>query len=314
MIGGDGDASGAIIASLQIGPVKITGGGELIGGAGINAGSIISKSGDISSVSVDGRVLGASGVSGYSGIIYAPSGTVKSVHIGADLVGGSTGAGEAGFMTGAIIGENIGTVRIDGSLIAGHKDGGLGLAGSGAIMANHHLESVSIGGNVLGNIDNFALISAVGQVSQGSTSDVGIGKVTIHGDSTFTNILAGFSSIGSSISADSQIGTVTVDGTWTAGNVAAGVQRTDAYYGNAGDKSIVGLYDTGIISRISKVILRGGIAGTPAPGDSFGIVAEQVASVVVNGSPIDLTGGASNDLVPVDTGVMTNDFHVLEVI
>ena len=78
-----------------------------------------------------------------------------------------------------------------------------------------------------------AIISAVGQANHaaGATTDVALGSVTVKGNATYGDILAGYSTdtdngtmpLGTGVSADAQIGTVTIGGNLTATNIIAGV-------------------------------------------------------------------------------------------
>jgi hypothetical protein len=314
LIGSAGDLSGMIRATRDVGPVKLVGdGSSLLGGTGHQSGSIISTNGDLVSVSIGGSLVGGSGVTIDSGTLQAMKGTIRSVVINKDFVGGSTAVGEIGLRTGAILAQDIATVKIGGNATSG-SNGGLLLINSGVIASGNSIKSVVIAGNAVGSATNRFSIQARGQLAPVGAVDLAIGSVSIGGVAQFVEILGGFA-FDSAANPDAQIGTVRVGSDWIASNIATGVNRGDAFYGNLGDASFpLPEADTAIISRIGSIIIAGNVFGTPALGDTFGFVAESVGSVKINGSLVVLTPGPSTDILPVSVGASTGDVNVLEVI
>ena len=67
-------------------------------------------------------------------------------------------------------------------------------------------------------------------------------------------------------------------------------------------------------ASIARIVV-GGIEGSTAAGDGFGLVAEEIGKVKIGASLVALTPGARNDLTPIPLlpAGSTNDFFAREV-
>ena len=191
--------------------------------------------------------------------------------------------------------------NIDGSVTAG-TNGGVSLGNSGVIRTGR-IQDLTIGGNVIGNANVAAVISAAATID--AKSDIGIAKLLIKGNADFAEILSGYGGVttsgfrGQLASADAQIGTVEIRGTTHSTNIIAGAAAgTGGRFGDATDviSSGAGVRNsTSVISQIASVILKGNVL---ANADTFGIVAQHLLSVKLGaaGTPLaGLTKGAGND-------------------
>lgn len=327
LVGGDyqdndhtASLSGVINARDNIGSVVIGNGsrsqpGGIVGGTGHTSGGIFAG-GTLGPTAIFGSVTGASSTATQN---VTNSAYIQAAHLPALFIGGNVQAG---------------------------GDGGAGIDSSGAIRSQHEIGSIFIKGDLVGTMNtapgnvgvapiaptfNPAIISAAGQqiLPPNATADIAIRSVTIGGSAAHAKILAGYSTdttgqtvaLGKPVNADASIGIVRIGKTISSTDIIAGVSPgADGVFGEQtafDDARISGPGTTDradIISRISRVIIGGGVVGTAFPADSYGIEAQQVVSVVVHGAATPLTPGASNDLAPgKPVGGSGSDLYAIEV-
>jgi hypothetical protein len=138
-------------------------------------------------------------------------------------------------------------------------------------------------------------------------TDVAIQSVTVLGNASYGDILAGYSTntnggadpLGTGVNANAQIGTVTIGGNLMGTNIIAGVAPgTNGYFGTASSAALsgAGVADLpSLISTISKIIITGNVLATPNTSDSYGIAAQYIKSATVGGAVLPLVSGADND-------------------
>jgi hypothetical protein len=99
-----------------------------------------------------------------------------------------------------------------------------------------------------------------------------------------------------------RIASIVVGGNFSASSIAAGVAPgVDGQYGTMDDVVIGSRTDAGgPTARIGAVAIGGRALGTPAAGDHYGIVAEQIVSAKLRGRPLKLTTGPHNDSLSLD--------------
>ena len=306
--GASGAISGSIVAVGKLAGAKI--GGSVQGGNGDIGGRVIST-GDMGPVTVTGSLIGGAGNG--SGQIIA-GGTMKATVIGGDVVGGSAAGTATLSESGFIRGKHIANLTIGGSLIAGTDNTSGFFQDNGAVQANDDIGSLLIKGSVVGNATSPALIFARGSAAPTTTTDVAIGSLRVLGRVEFGKILAGVLSGEIAVNADAQIGSVFVGKDWIASSIAAGaIPGPNNFFGDGDDAKMSGIGikdDPSISSKIGNVAIGGQVIGTVGGTDHFGIVAEIVGAVKVNGSSLPLTAGKSNDDVAIG---ITGDFEVNEV-
>lgn len=289
VIGGSNFDAGSIIGTGDIGMIKIV--GDLKGGTGDRAGRIHGNAG-IASVSIGGSLVG--GTFDETGEIRADL-KLGKVTIGQNIVGSDVTGNATLDRAGYVVGNQIGSVTVTGSIIAGTNSGTGRLTNSGGIRALHDLGSVIVKGSLVGNSTNNVTVAALGQAAT-TTSDVAIKSVSVTGRVQFAEILAGYnadvstSQRGVATDADAQIGSVTVNGDWTSSSIAAGATSgTDSFFGDTNDAAITGGKAT-IFSSIASVVIKGQALGTLAAGDAarFGIVAQFLGSVKIGATKFPL--------------------------
>lgn len=199
----------------------------------------------------------------------------------------------------------IGTVTVRGSFVGGKLSTGAAFG------------TIDIRGDIIGSAASPVVISAVGRaVSPASGPDFAIASLIVGERVESLRVLAGYDAAGAAKNADASIGEIRVGKTWQAGTVLAGVgPGVDGLDGTADDRPLAGAgvrNKVGIVSQIARLVIKGAATGSVTIGDSFGIIAEKIASARVNGTPLPFTPGAhtSGDFFPVGGGT---DFAIGEV-
>jgi hypothetical protein len=315
LIAGDGNGSGTIL-SVQgaVGPVKI--GRNVEGGMGNFAG-LVSAGIRIESVSVSGSLLGGPGEG--SGRIES-FGAIGTVKIGGGMVGGD------GLRSGTIdAATTLGAVTLGGSLRGGNDDGNSGVIRTGGAMGSIKIEGDIIAGNANGSgkVDSGGTLASVtvggsldGDASRhgagGSVSDAGqilsvgaMGPVRIGGD-----VLGGFASQTGRIVSMDTIASVTLGGSLLGNSSFTGeILSTGALGPVKIGGNIVGNFqsdvgfqvaESGYIQgqRIASLFVGGSIkagvdatSGVPQKVGSVRAV-DDIGPIFIKGS---LLGTASND-------------------
>jgi hypothetical protein len=160
---------------------------------------------------------------------------------------------------------------------------------------------------VHGSVTN-STFTALGQAVQGAKTDLAFGKIAITGAVSSSRFLAGYDVNGNAGNGDAQIGAVTVGGDWTASDLVAGTQAgADNLFGTSDDTAI-GAGSLNIVSKIASVVIGGQVFGTADTTDHFGFVAELIGSFKVNKVAIPLQNGVAE----LD-GSTTADVTIFEV-
>jgi hypothetical protein len=322
--GGDGDFSGAISAQGRLGTVKIT--GNVLGGAGAQSGALLSYEragvvGNIGTVNISGHFTGGAGDD--SGLIHA-DGALGKLTVGA--FEGGTGPGSGSLDTGdGLLGTgNVTSIRILGNLMQAEVNPGVD---SATLVIGGKLTALSVTGNTNGaaiHVGNDAAtlafsgnvtdttITARGQATQGATTDLALGALTIRGNVSGSSFFAGYSLLGDAVNPDAQIGSVNVIGNWTASNLVAGADSgTDAFFGDDNDMKAAGPDAAGIVSKIASVIIGGSVSGSGTAGETFGFVAQFVAKLKVGTTIFALNALADTQFIPV--GGASSGVAIVEV-
>ena len=158
----------------------------------------------------------------------------------------------------------IGTIKIGGSF----RD-------DGRIQAVNRIAAITIGGDLH---DTEVEIFAKSPLA-GKGPDNAIGKLTIGGNTESSNFI-----LGRNNNADTGIGTISVGHAWIASTILAGTTAgLDGFIGTVDDAKVtIGApIDTARISTIASLIIKGQALGTPASGDHFGIVAQQIGKAKI---------------------------------
>src|SRR4030095_7167084 len=264
LMGGEGDRSARISAG-QMG--KVTIGGDVRGGLGAESGAVTASA--IASVTVNGDLVG--GPQSSTGVINGFN-KLGPVVVGGDLRGG--GNSDAG----AILGEEIKSVTIRGSLYGGPASGtpqisGITLgpvkifgdfvggtnqfAGNQGAISALNIASVTCarpiyGGSGMGPSGLLTASETLGPVKIGGNligralqfpvikAGTSIASLTVGGRVENAAIFAGSAyNTGALGDPDAQIGPVRISGDWIASNLAAGVNGSNGLIGD-GDDTLIG--------------------------------------------------------------------------
>ena len=143
-----------------------------------------------------------------------------------------------------------------------------------------------------------------------------VSAITVSGNTSLADILVGYTQQNAPINPGAQIGSITIDGNCTATNIIAGAQNSSPVNANFGDNNDVPIPSNSTInalSAIASITINGTVSGTDSTtnaADHFGIVAQQIGALTVHGTQIHLTPGPSNDDIPLGN---TGDFNVHEI-
>lgn len=307
IIGGPEVITGNIGLYADSGPIKI--GMNVEGSTGDLSGAINSF-GKIASISIGRDLIGGTG--GYSGVINPPNSINSS--IGKLEITGSI-IGNSGLRSGSVWSlGTIGTMTVGVNVSAG--DG----LGSGGIRANTSIGSLTIGGNVTGDGEDPVYITGGGiDYQTGAPKAIAaLGKIVIKGNVTNTKILAGwdakadqnssFSHRPAAVNGDASITSVVVEGNWAASDIVAGAEDGTANGFGRNDTVITGDLAKSI-AKIGSVTILGTAVGSAVAGEHYGIVAEQIGKLQVNGNRFVTTNGT--DAGPIDN--QNFNFTYLEV-
>lgn len=318
LVGSMGLGSGQVAAGKEMGKLLIN--GDVIGGSMLFAG-YISVGAQTHSLTIAGSLIGGS--SNWSGNIQA-SGSIESLKIGGNIVGGNISGTQGDLDTTALIRANrIDSMLVGGSIIAGIDSSSAGqLLNNAGIRVTNDIEKLVIKGSIVGNQQpdgtTLVTISARGQATPGTTSDIAIGSLQVGGRVELANILAGFDQddpVTSGSNGNASIGTVKVGGNWIASNLTAGIQDGgDPGFGTEDDVIInipPGAATDAIIARIASIAIKGLVIGTPATDTTnFGFTAQQIGSFKSLGFTASLTSGTD---APISLSPTTADVTIREL-
>lgn len=244
---------------------------------------------NIGYLNATGVALGSVVVDGDLGRIDA--GAVKALTVQSLGAFGLTTQGGTGNLVSNFTG-NLGRLTVkasihDASVLGTGSIGAVGINGSflgGRLSAGADLGTVTVRGDIAGTAASPVIISGFGKaVAPAKGLDVAIKALKILGGVDFLRVLAGYDLTLAGQNADASISSIFVGADWHASTVLAGTAAgADGFAGTTDDAKIVGTRDnTKIFSTIASLTIRGQAFGTIAGGDTFGIVAEQIAKAKV---------------------------------
>lgn len=269
--GGTGAASGTLYSGGSIGKITL---GSLLGSSGESgslvegSGSIVSR-GDISSITINGRMEGgagfasgsiragisssanpkigdikikgsmAGGAGDFSGMLFS-EGTVKSLTVGGSIMGDAGDYNLGGAAQGQVyIMKTLGSVKVTGDVL-----GGSGTSG-GRIYAKAGLGPVTIGGSMVAGpgVNDPALISdkAIGAVKIGGDVDGREGAgvtMQIAAGTNLAGVTIGGSMLNAQITAQDQLGAVVIKGSLTSASIVARGQEVQSAKADIAIKSV----------------------------------------------------------------------------
>jgi hypothetical protein len=139
---------------------------------------------------------------------------------------------------------------------------------------------------------------------------VAIDKLKVRGDVENAQILLGYNKDELPKNPDASVGEVIVDGNWKASSLVAGVlDSTDDGFGR-NDALIPGDQTSDILARIAKIVIKGTATGSADPADHFGITAQRVAKLKIEGVKVTLSKDVQENILLDPTN---GDFRLVEV-
>ena len=99
-------------------------------------------------------------------------------------------------------------------------------------------------------------------------------------------------------------------GDWSASSLVAGVLDATGDGFGQNDTLIVGKNNRNLVARIASVVIKGSATGSAAAGDHFGISAQSIGKLSIDGENIALQKGKIDNFLLDETN---GDFRVVEV-
>ncbi|MEO8350826.1 MAG: integrin alpha [Chthoniobacteraceae bacterium] len=127
-------------------------------------------------------------------------------------------------------------------------------------------------------------------------------RVEVGGNFVRSQLVAGYDGAASPVNGSASLGKITIKGDFSESSIAAGVDAgPDGFFGT-GDDALIDA-EAALIGQIASITIKGRITGSPAnPDDGFGIVAEEIRSLSIQGRKISMNDGARSDTTPVPLG------------
>jgi len=229
--------------------------------SGAVAGSRTIESIDLSHPVFSGTALSIS-------IRPTPGGGDGSIDIGGIITGpgGVSAIGIDGSFSSLIAHGNVGSVAVRGSLHAGST-----------IRSDRRISEIVISGSLEGTAADPVIIAA-----RGDDNGVALGQVSVRGDSSYGQILAGYDTALVAVNGAARIDSVVIGGTMFGTDIVAGITNPDGLaFGKVTDKAI----DRSDRSRIGSVRI-GSVVATQTSADAYAIAANAIGTVYVGGTRI----------------------------
>jgi hypothetical protein len=279
LVGGGDSRGGGISAAGGMGTVKI--GRDVHGGSSVGeSGSIISRGGNLASVTIGGSLIGGSGYD--SGEIFS-TGDVGSVKIGGDIIGGTID--DSGQVT---VRGKLTSLTLGGSLFGGTSDS-TGVI-SGAVIGTINLGRNLVGGSIAsttGTLDRSGYVE-----SQDRLAAITVGGSLFAGWDTSTG---GSLTKNASIRADADLGSVTVKGSLHGHSTANGL--SPVVISGRGQATPLGDVNVAIQKiTISGSVDRANIFGGYTRDLAAGTFVSQIGTIAVSGdwTASNVVGGVIN--------------------
>jgi len=290
--GGSGLDTGTVVANAK----AVSIGGDIVGGSEIGTGTL--SLADVKTLTIGGSIEG--GTEAQAGnVLLGSAGTVKiKGNIEGRLQTSATQAGQVGTFSAS---GDVGSLSVDGGLIAGTFGSGVAQPYNGAILVGGNLGSLTIGGEISGNNNTKAFILAKGSAPATAGNYQAIGKLAVGGSVSYAYIASGHAkdltagnSVGAAENPDAGIGRVTVGGNWFHSNLTAGVNDANSTGFSSGDTHSLG--DVSRQAVLGPIVIKGqALDSAAAPGFS-GFGAERIASIIAGGVKLFKTGDANRSL------------------
>lgn len=292
IVGGSGGTTGF----LQLIFAKdVTIGGNIQGGAGVDSGYFFSNGSVTGKLIVGGSVYGSDDVSNTG---YIKVSSAKSIEVKGSLIGGdATMANKVN--TGYIsAGGAIDSLTIGGNIIGGNQFNSTNV-NLGGVRAGT-IGTMLVKGDILGQNSEYVNITAQGDITKTSGTNLAIKSLTVNGNMNYVNILGGYDQSGSTLDGaggndggSAQLGTITVLGNFFNSTIATGVSNDNTAVNHWADGNNVLLAKptgSNIVASIAKIVIK----GASFANVQNGVAAELVKSLSFGGSNVPVPAGAQN--------------------
>ena len=283
---GADNGSGVLGLAVEGFSKSVTIGGNIIGGSGTFSGFVSFSAGTFT---LGGSVIGGSNDA--AGFVL---GDADVLNIKGSIIGGVTDGTNSFAAGGLDAGLGAGAINIRGDLIAGKITGGTENL-NGSISSSGDVDSIHIGGSVLGDNADRALILVSGFNFPTPGIHNAIGSLTIGGSIEYGVIAAGndgtyvtTANLGNATNPNASIGKVTIDGNFYHSTIMAGTNDNDVIGagriiagGPNPDTQSIGM--AGSLATLGPVVIKGALLDDyDASGDS-GFEAAQITSITAGG-------------------------------
>lgn len=303
IVGGSAQYTGTVILSKA---TTATIGGDILGGSSAVSG-YVSINAIAGKLTVGGDVHGSDNLSNTGGIFAA---NAANIEIKGSLIGGNTTMGNVNTSGAVVVNAALTSLTVGGDIKAGTHFSTTTDHTLGAVRAGTIGTMLVKGGLVGADTNSRVLITARGDTSKTTGTNVALTSLTVMGSVSNAMILGGYDTSGTTVNGNggangggAQLGTITINGDFFNGSIATGVSNNTATTGHWADNTNTLLSTNALVASIAKIVIKGScFAGTQS-----GIAAEQIKSLSVGGFTVPVAAGAQ--YFPVN-----GNFYVQQVI
>jgi hypothetical protein len=269
-------------------------------------------------------------------VVINVTGKLEKVKIDGDLSGGATPVAtlqrvltdlapsdprvSGGVPTGSFNAGSVGTFSVGGSMMGGSvtSNGDIGSVSvggdlnSGAIISEGTIKNVKIEKSLVSDDpEDPAIIAALARIGGTKAADaLALDELRVKGNVENAQVLLGYNKKQEGVNPNAGVGKVVVNGNWVASSIAAGVVDPSVDGFGQNDTLIAQDSTDNLIAKIASVTIKGTATGTAMEADSFGVTAEQINKLSVNGTKIALDKNAIDNVL---LDPINNDFRVIEI-
>ena len=276
--------------------------------------------GDVNNASF--RVLGSLGSASIGGNLLGKGGAGVRLVASLAAARGVAALGVSGGVPEGVFADSIGTFTLNGNMsgaavaATGTIDSVLvmGDVAAGSVIAATRIPVVKVLRNLASDDPENPVIVAV--LARGKVLPA-IDKLIVRGDVGNAQILLGYKSklvegerTRLPQNSDASVGKVVVGGNWSASSLVAGVLDATGDGFGQNDRLIAGDRTRNVVARIASIVIKGTATGSAAEGDHFGITAQSIGKLSIDGADIALKKNKRDNIL---LDPINGDFRLVEI-
>jgi hypothetical protein len=213
------------------------------------------------------------------------------------------------FAAGSLLADQIGSIKIGGSMKGGAINVDKGL-GSFSMIGDFLAGDLTSGGNI-------HVVKVRGQISTNQpdnpitiTAKDGIDRMLVKGNVSNALILAGYNKAGEPVNPDAHIGKVIVKGNWSQSSLVAGVVDSPEDGFGQNDAVIPATQRRRSFRASQRSLSRAPPAAAQRVAITSASSAQQIGSLSIGGSSVDLQDGVADNVL---LDAINGDFRLVEL-